>query len=50
MCRVGLYADMLVGWLNTEMWERDIDPTDIDLRDYYAVLEVTMELDEPPKK
>lgn len=30
--------------------ERDINPTNTDLRDYNAVVEVTMELDEPPKE
>lgn len=40
---------MLAGCLKIEIWERDIKPIDTDLRDYYAVVEVTLELDESPK-
>lgn len=37
-------------WLNTEIWKRDTKPTDINLRVYYSVVEVIVELDESPKE
>lgn len=41
---------MLTGWLNIEIQEIDIEATDTDLGVYSAVLDVSIELDEPPKE